>query len=112
MPINKESFVYIINSIQNSLKFEDMCNSTLHKNGATGYIGIPSCAESVIYLLHIMLENTNDHIISDFCYELDFGRKWSQGFAYDSSGNDIRLKTPEDLYNFLESNFDRQIEVE
>ena len=36
-----------------------------------------------------------------FCWELDFGRKWEEGIIKDEDGNDIRLKTSEDLWNYI-----------
>lgn len=45
--------------------------------------------------------DTKLHDLDFFVYELDFGARYYPGCYVDSQGNEISLKTPEDLYNAL-----------
>jgi len=36
-----------------------------------------------------------------FIYDLDFGNNWKTGDITDTNGNDIKLQTNEDLYDYL-----------
>lgn len=46
--------------------------------------------------------NTEDDI-NYFIYELDFGDSWKPGMITDKDGNDIKMATIEDLYNYIVS---------
>ena len=39
--------------------------------------------------------------IDYFIYELDYGKKWHKGTITARNGKDIKMQTPEDLYNYL-----------
>ena len=39
--------------------------------------------------------------IEYFIYELDYGKKWTRGMITDQDGNDIKMQTVIDLYNYI-----------
>ena len=45
-----------------------------------------------------------------FCYELNFGERWKPGTITEEDGIDIKLQTPEDLYEVLKTNFEALVE--
>lgn len=60
--------------------------------------------ELISDMCDINRDTNNAYDISDLDYyiwELEFGSKWKPGMITDADGNDIRLKTVEDLWNLL-----------
>ena len=103
--ITKEEFVAIIDEVEQVHKYSDSLNHFFHQNNVQGYLFQPNCTETALRLLHLMFKQADtDEWISYFCYELNFGRKWKEGTVKDRDGADIKLQTPEDLYDFLRSN--------
>ena len=102
--ISKEDFVDAINDVKNVTKYHEGLNSYFRKHNADGYIFQPDCVATVLRLLHIIFsEADRDNWIEYFCYELNFGEKWTQGCVKQKDGTDIKLETPEDLYNYFTS---------
>jgi hypothetical protein len=60
--------------------------------------------EMLIKVLKIELEDCCDWI-GYYCYELDFGKENWRLKVYTKEGDEIPLKTAEDLYNLLTSSF-------
>ena len=100
--ISKEDFIAIIEDIKGVNDYHNGLNNYFRKSGVDGYIFQPDCTASVIKLLHnIFGEADRDEWIDYFCFELDFGKKWKEGTITEKDGTDIKLETPEDLYNYL-----------
>lgn len=100
--ISKEEFVKAINDVKNTTKYQEGLNNYFRKNNAEGYIFQPDCCDTVLRLLHTYFANGDkNEWIDYFCFELDFGRKWEHGSIKDKDGNEIVLKTPEDLYELI-----------
>ena len=100
--ISKDDFVLAIEDVKNVNKYTDGLNNYFHKNGVDGYIFQPDCSETVLRLLHNLFEESDkDGWIEYFCFELDFGAKWKRGMITKKDGSDIKLQTPQDLYDYL-----------
>jgi len=54
----------------------------------------------IIKVLQDAMQDKYDYI-NYFIYELDYGKKWKKGMITRKNGEDVKLKTPEDLYNYL-----------
>ncbi len=101
--LSKEIFIKVIEDVKEKYDYQNELNTFYKSHGADGYIFQPDCAESVLLLLEYLFNDDEDHMISYFCYELDFGRSWKPGDVEDPNGQEIKMETPEDLYNFLVS---------
>lgn len=99
--LSKEVFVEVINGVKDKFDYQVELNDFYRKHGADGYIFQPDCAEEVLMLLEYIFGDDEDHMISYFCCELDFGRDWKPGDVEDANGREIKMGTPEDLYDFL-----------
>ena len=100
--LGKSDFVEIINDVKKVTKYQEGLNSYFQKSGVDGYIFQPDCIDTALRLLHVMFgEADRDNWIEYFCYELNFGKKWAEGCVTRKDGTDIKLETPEDLYNYL-----------
>lgn len=102
-----------------ALTKEEFCNSIkfiLNRNSAMNKINklfTEEFEDSVFYpyfkyetelvkvLKIIMKDNTDESWIDYFLYELDGGTKWTKDSVTYADGTPIKLKTPEDLYEFL-----------
>lgn len=58
---------------------------------------------SVVFLLKRIMRDQYEYI-DYFIYELDYGRKYEAGMITDENGEDIDLRTPELLYDFIINN--------
>lgn len=102
--ISKELFVEVIEDAKKSDDYQNWLNKQLKANGVDGYLFQPTCVDSVIKLLHAYFGDSDaDDMISYFCFELDYGRKWKTGMITKRDGFDIDISTPEKLYEYLTS---------
>lgn len=102
--LDKKDFVDAINEVRNTNKYHEELNSFLSKHGVEGYIFQPDCVDVTLRLLHIIFGKADrDNWIEYFCFDLNFGKKWEPGFVTQKDGTDIKLETPEDLYDYLVS---------
>lgn len=97
--LSKEKFIATINGLKDYDVFENELNDLIRKYGE-GYVILSDVSFLLINTLEKMYEDDNGWI-SYFCYELEFGRKYKPGMIKESNGDEIKLQTPEDLYNFL-----------
>lgn len=99
--LNKEEFVSVMEDLKEANDYQQDLNAFFQKHDVDGYIFQPDCSCTVIRLLHILFgEQDENEWINYFCFDLDFGRKWKPG-KVSAKGNDIRLSTPEELYDHL-----------
>lgn len=98
--LSKEKFIAIINEIKKFRNFEDSINDFIAKNCDDGYIILPNFVYAIISVLEKMFEDETQWI-DYFCWEIEFGGKYEPGMIKDYQGNEIKLQTPEDLYNLL-----------
>lgn len=104
MVLSKEEFVYYMKEVKKVDEFNDKLNTLFSKYGADGCVFLPTCADTVLTLLHRIMEDTEEDWISYFCFELDFGKKYKPGTVLDSNGAEINLSTIDSLYDFLVKN--------
>lgn len=108
--ITKELFIESIESVRQSDDYQVWLNKQLRNNGAEGYLFQPNCVDALIRLLNFCLkEYDSDDIISYFCFELEFGRKWKPGMVIDENGNDVELSSSEHLYDYIISPKNKEV---
>lgn len=61
--------------------------------------------DSLILKLITHIMNDESEWISYWMFDLDKGKKWKKGTVVDKDGKDIKLKTLNDLYNILQSDY-------
>lgn len=103
--ITKERFVQILRRLENYNKLQEQINSLFDEcidNKENDFCNAGSICighESVVVEL---LENMFDtDMISYWIYELDYGRKYKDGYVLDGEGNIVDLSTLEKLYDYL-----------
>lgn len=64
-------------------------------------------ADTVVSLLETMFDDKEEHWISYWMFEQDFGRSWKQGIATEADGSNIDLSSAEKLYAYLLKNMGR-----
>jgi hypothetical protein len=96
--ISKEYFCKVIRDIEKSIRFNEELNSFLNKFNVDGFVMLPDSSGSAIDLLDTIFKTD---LVSWFCWELDFGKDWVEGVLIDKNGKDIKVSTPEELYDFL-----------
>lgn len=98
MRLTKEEFLRGIDNLERMCKERDIicdalgCNECFLDDWIWKYYDL-------IYSLCDFSENgigVSD--LSYFCWEIDFGKDWSPGDITDENGNDVKLKTAEDLW--------------
>ena len=99
--IKKDLFVEVLEDAKKSDDYQNWLNKQLKLNGVDGYLFQPTCVDSVIKLLHTYFsEADSNDIISYFCFDLDYGRKWKPD-TISEDGVDIDISTSEKLYDYL-----------
>lgn len=103
--MNKELFVETINNMKKlSVEQEAFNNmlSSIDTEFGGGYIHSKSI--DILYnLLRRLVNDTEDDWIGYYIWELDFGTKYEDGMVTEQDGTNIRLSTPEELYDFIQS---------
>lgn len=102
--ISKELFIKTVNELRDLKNIYDNINDAGRK---LEFFQIYNCEyEDVIFsvLQEVFKDEANDWI-GYYFYELDFGKKWCEGNVTDKEGNDIPLKTAENLYDILIENY-------
>ena len=105
--LDKETFVNYMNFIDEQSTYACKINNLLQEAySEMSFYPTLKYEEQLVSLLKIAMDDMyND--IEYFIYELDFGREYKDGCVTYTRGKDevpVRLKTPEDLYDLLESN--------
>lgn len=104
--ISKDDFVSIIYDLQKTNDYQRGLNRYFKNHDVDGYIYQPDCSCSVIKLLHMIFGKKDiDEWISYFCFDLNFGKKWTPG-SINRNGKDIKLENASDLYDLLSNNDD------
>lgn len=108
MIISKEAFCNIINKLIKTNDFVNEVNTKAREldnaiesdffNASSLSISFES---DVVYLLGLMFNDyENDHILSWWLYEKDYGRR-KDIKIWNGESNEIDLSTPEKLYDYL-----------
>lgn len=105
MKLNKNCFVKIIETLVEIKKDEDNLNKAFRKfEPDFNYICFGRYESLIVKTLETAMEDTSEWI-SYWLYELDCGMTWKKGCITDKEGKDIKLKTPEDLYDILNKGY-------
>ena len=108
MPL--EEFEMYINRIKAMNDFQDDIHNVCYKfcqsnrMGEEAEIWMPTMVCTVVDLLGRIIGTDADlasEWISYWLWELNFGESYEDGCVEDANGENIKLKTVEDLYNFL-----------
>lgn len=100
--LSKENFIEIMNDLEEVSNYQNGLNRFFREHNVDGYIFQPDCSSSVIKLLHIIFGKADENDwIEKFCFILNYGQKWKSEMFTDKNGTDIRLSTPEELYELL-----------
>lgn len=99
--LDYDDFETVLEKIYLTMKFEDKLYDAFSFTGGDCYMGVTGC-DAALYLLK-KLFNDDDDTILYWIYELECGKNWKAGCFIDKDGNDIKLETAEDLYNYLTS---------
>ncbi len=100
--LTKNEFIEIINELQKASTYQKEVELFFKKSGIVGFIYTPDCSDSVLRLLHILYaQQDKDNVISFFCNDLDYGKKYKEGIVNENFGIEIPLKNSEDLYHYL-----------
>lgn len=101
--LNKKDFCHFIKFIKDRQDNTYRLNKVFQKEFEDSCIYPYNKYETeMIKLLELSMnaDKCNDWI-QYYIYELDFGDSWEPGYIVDENGEDIKLQTPEDLYNLL-----------
>lgn len=95
--MTKENFSKLINAVKNHSEY--ICN--LYKDYGIDFVNSPvmEIESEITKYLKAQLNDECDWI-SYWMWELNFGEKWKPGTVTEN-GNDIPLKTIDDLWNLL-----------
>ena len=104
LTITKELFIETINQIEKQHKHDSKCSEAFSVILPNDYI---SCynnehlREQLLKLLKLAMNDEQTEWIEYFIYELRFGKAYKEGMVK-MEGENITLKTPSDLWEFLQ----------
>lgn len=104
--LSLDEFKKYIGRIKTVEDFEDDLSSLSYKFNCTNrcmeesYFSFPTLVQTTIDLIGFIMEDKGDWI-SYWIYELEYGKKYFDGCISYENGENIKLETVEDLYNFL-----------
>lgn len=107
--ISKADFCKYINLIKKMDEKEDKLTDAfreLDENADVVMIGLYSSERfAIMDILNTVMDAPIDELIGSdieyFCWELDYGERYTEGAVTDADGNDIDMGTPEALYDYL-----------
>ena len=98
--MSKESFYKVIDDYKTMFDFTDEMNELFDKYKTDGNIYPPMCTKTVTDLLEFIFNDKNQWI-NYWIWELEFGKRYEDGKIKDENGEDIPLRSVEDLYDLL-----------
>ncbi|MFW6243413.1 MAG: hypothetical protein ACOC2W_04570 [bacterium] len=104
--INKRDFIDAMESIKQQFRHDEKCSKAFSVILPNDYISSydnTSIVNGFIDLLKILM-NDDESWIDYYIYELDFGDRYKNGDVVSEYGEEIQLKTFNDLYAFLVKN--------
>lgn len=101
--MSKESFCRVMDNYKSMWDFTDDMNEVFKKYNCDGEVFPPMCTGTVVDLLEYIFNDVNEWI-QYWTLELEFGERYEDGDVQDKDGNNISLKTSEDLYDLLVEN--------
>ena len=101
--ISKDFFVKVINELRDLSDIYDDINDIGRKLSSFG-IYCYEYEDLIFKILQEAFKDKKNDWLGYYIYDLNFGKNWEEGKVTDKEGNDIPLKTAEDLYNILIEN--------
>lgn len=101
--LTKEEFIRRINNIEEQFQHDNKCHkafSTILKNDYVSNYDYNLILTDYIDMLEYIMDDKSQ-MITYFIYDLEFGKKYKDGMITEHDGTIIKLKTVEDLYNYL-----------
>ena len=103
--MSQESFCKVMSDYKSMFNFTNEMNELFDKYKVDGNIYPPLCTSTVIDLLEFIFNDENQWI-NYWIFELEFGERYGDGDVKNENGEDIPLRTAEDLYNLLVKNME------
>lgn len=103
--LNIDEFKSAIESYKDVINFTDDLNDLFVKYGCCGDVCPPTGSGIIIDLLESIFDDKSGWI-SYWVFELKFGEDYQDGYVKDKDGNNISLKTADDLYDLLVENME------
>jgi len=101
--ISRDLFIATIDAIQTQFEKDDRADQLLSEI-FTDHSGFYDYSPVLLALENILKEDFGDQEeswIEYFIYDLDFGKKWTKNSVKDKNGNFIKMRTANELYDFL-----------
>lgn len=98
--ITEKQFCKIMKKIEKNEKFLSKMNDVFDEFSKDVQIIETGLEDTLIEVLQLHFEDSSD-LIGYWCWELWFGEKYTDGCVIDENGNNVKLKTAEDLYKVL-----------
>lgn len=104
--ITEEDFVYLMNQIKSQMEHDEKCHEAfctiLPHDFVTGYDNNFLLSGIIKFLSSIF--NYKGEMIDYFIFELEFGKKYEEGCVSWTNGENIKLGTINDLFQYLNAN--------
>ena len=103
VPISKKVFVKAINAMKEYNRKIDAIQTVLEENCEEASFWPPSLWGDLVNVLKDAFNDNDDYggMIEYFIYDLEFGKQWEPGVVTDENNKDIKMQTPEELYDYL-----------
>ena len=103
VPISKEVFVKTINAMKEYNRKIDAIQTVLEENCEDAIFFLPSLWGDLINVIKDAFNDEDEYggMIEYFIYDLEFGKQWKPGIITDINNKDIKMQTPEELYDYL-----------
>lgn len=100
--ISKEEFVNSVNAIKNFMEF----TNCLYELGID-ILDNNACSDLLIQMVRLLSLSVGDDIYNNYgdlayyIWDLNFGIDWHEGCVTDVDGNDIKMETVDDMWNYF-----------
>lgn len=111
MKIRKELFCSILNRLKGQYEFENKLNKEIREYRertctnefpiGEAFSGLFSEDNSEM-LIELLDEIYSSDMVSYWCWELEYGKRYKDGCITETDGTIIDISTPEKLYKYLE----------
>ena len=108
--ITKREFIEIMNRLKDYNDLQEKINKLFEDNidnKEMDFMNAGSiCIGHETVVVKLLEEMFNSDMISYWMYDLDYGRKYIDGYVQDSEGNIIDISTLDKLYDYLVDNME------
>ena len=103
--LSKNEFVKIMTAIQRVMNYSNELNDVFDKYDCS-VLFQPDCIDQTIDLLEFIFHDEKTNWISNWIFELDFGKDYTNSDIEGENGEIVVLNTVDDLYDFLVRNME------